>query len=660
MQVEATQSIANGTYTISSAMNGDLVLDVAGFYKDDCGNVQTYTNNQTPNQQWQVTYLGNGYYRLISACSGKSLDAAGLSGADCTNVQQFTYWGTANQQWVIQDAGADSNGQHSYYIISRTGNSECVDIAGFYNEPCGNVQLFSCNRTSNQKWYFNLTQPVSDGTYTISSAMNDSLVLDVCGFSKDDCANIQTFTNYGTSNQRFTVTSIGNGAYEIDNVNSGKCVDAAGISSADGTNIQQFSYNGTANQKWYILPAGGGYYYIVSSMDASKCLDIAGFYDGDGGNVQLFANNMTSNQKWRFDTAQSIEDGYYQLSTAMDDDLVLDVVGYSTADCANVQIYTNYKTTNQLFHIEWIGDGYYRIVNFKSGKALDAVGLSGADGTNVQQFTYWATANQKWRIVPAGDGTYYLINGTGKNESLTVADADDAAGGNVQLNTYQGAANQRWKITGTSIDPNANGPVIDLWEGDTVNDWGKVAASTCLAILRVQDPTSTHFYHVDEQYNDFATSCENYNIPYGVYEYARYQTVSQAQIEAQYCYKFATANGHNPNFYVVDIEEFGPTSASTNAFIAQLRLLGVTKIGLYMSNSYYTSNADSISKADFLWIPRYGTDDGTIHWDSQPAYAYDMWQYTSKGTVSGVPGSMDLSLINTSGPNSHNLAWYQS
>jgi len=47
---------------------------------------------------------------------------------------------------------------------------------------------------------------------------------------------------------------------------------------------------------------------------------------------------------------------------------------------------------------------------------------------------------------------------------------------------------------------------------------------------------------------------------------------------------------------------------------------------------------------DFIWIPRYNSNNGTLG-PSLPNYPTDLWQYTSSGTIPGISGRVDLSVL---------------
>ncbi|MEO8198372.1 MAG: RICIN domain-containing protein, partial [Thermoanaerobaculia bacterium] len=53
---------------------------------------------------------------------------------------------------------------------------------------------------------------------------------------------------------------------------------------------------------------------------------------------------------------------------------------------------------NQLWRIERLGGGTYRIVNIASGKCLDVEGGGRQDGSRIIQYKCQGTENQAWRL----------------------------------------------------------------------------------------------------------------------------------------------------------------------------------------------------------------------------------------------------------------------
>jgi hypothetical protein len=66
---------------------------------------------------------------------------------------------------------------------------------------------------------------------------------------------------------------------------------------------------------------------------------------------------------------------------------VLDVNGFSTADGARIQQWTDQHTVNQQWKLRATGDGYYELVNRNSGKVLGIAGSSTANAAATEQQT---------------------------------------------------------------------------------------------------------------------------------------------------------------------------------------------------------------------------------------------------------------------------------
>lgn len=66
----------------------------------------------------------------------------------------------------------------------------------------------------------------------------------------------------------------------------------------------------------------------------------------------------------------------------------LDVEAASSDLCANIQLYNNVLDDSQVFVVNYLGDGYYKITNKHSGKSLDVANGGMKSGTNVWQYDY--------------------------------------------------------------------------------------------------------------------------------------------------------------------------------------------------------------------------------------------------------------------------------
>ena len=193
--------------------------------------------------------------------------------------------------------------------------------------------------------------------------------------------------------------------------------------------------------------------------------------------------------------------------------------------------------------------------------------------------------------------------------------------------------------------------IADLSHYQGEIDWYAAREELDLAIFRASVGSNP-----DKKYVEYAELC---GVPFGAYHYVKAGTAQEAQTEARYFVQRANAAAVKPLFYVADIEYGAQTAKTTRevtaAFLNELRALGCGKVGLYIGQSRYPHAGDARDLADFLWIPRYGKNDGDVpSTQYEPKYPCDLWQYTSNGRIAGVNGRVDLNILHGDKP----LSWF--
>ena len=462
------KTIDNGTYVIKSAINEKYVIDISNALKTDGANVQTWSNASVNQQKFKVEYISNGYYKITSVNSNKVLDVAGGLKTAGTNVQQFESNNTDAQKWLIKDAG---NGY--YYIVSKC-NGLYVDVANGVAKDGSNLQMYTGNSTKAQKFKFEAvktttttatttttvtgTKTISDGTYTIMSAVNENFVLDIASASKNDGANLYIWKNESVARQRFKVKYLNDGYYTITAEHSSKVLDVANGGKTAGTNVQQYTSNNSDAQKWVIKDAGNGYYYIISKCNGLY-MDVANGTAKNGSNIQVYTGNKTNAQKFKFKEysnpkttetttitgTKTVADGTYTIKSAINNNYVLDVSSASKSNGANIQIWTNSSVAQQRFKVKYIDNGYYTITAEHSNKVLDVANGGKTAGTNVQQYTSNNSDAQKWVIKDAGNGYYYIIS-KANNLYIDVNNGTAKNGSNIQVYTGNKTNAQKFKF----------------------------------------------------------------------------------------------------------------------------------------------------------------------------------------------------------------------
>ena len=286
--------LSSGTYIIHTSYADSKVLDVAGASVSSGGNLQIYEENGSEAQQFTLTVLSDGSFLISPLCSSLAFDVAGGSGASGANVQQYAFNNSAAQRWSAQPT-ADGY----YTLIPACASGHCLDIAGASSENGANAQLWESNQSSAQKFSFEMTdagRTLPDGAFMISSTLASDKVLDIAGASTEDGGNLQIYAANASNAQKFVMSYLGGGYYNVICACSGKVLDVAGGSSASGANVRQYTANSSAGQKWRFISKGNGRCTVVSAL--GTVLDVAGASSASGTNVQAYAGNGSDAQQF--------------------------------------------------------------------------------------------------------------------------------------------------------------------------------------------------------------------------------------------------------------------------------------------------------------------------------------------------------------------------
>ena len=441
-------------YVISSAINQNFVLDVAGGSHESGANVQVCENNGTLAQAFKAVWISDNLYYFINMGSGLALDIAGGSRLSRANVQQYAQNQSSAQMWKVV-----KNADGSFTIYAGTNPKHlALDVSGGSTYNGANVWLFVKNGCAAQQWFFTKQSVFTDaasnsvniteGIYTIVSDLSSGRVLEVAGGQTGNGANVQIYDSNSTFAQKVKIISVGaagaDGAnvYIIQFTNSDKVLDVACASTQAGANVQQYESNSTRGQYWYFKNAVQSGFFNIYSLLSGLVLDIAGGTDANGANVQVYTLNNSEAQAFRLDATQLINNGTYVIQSVVMPPMVLDVADASCDSGANIQTWRSNGSGAQKFAITHLGGEIYQILNINSWHSLDVCGGSFNAGANVQQYAWNNTDAQKWRIFYS-DGTFTIQN-VGSGMFLDLTGASRFAGANVQQYGWNGSAAQRW------------------------------------------------------------------------------------------------------------------------------------------------------------------------------------------------------------------------
>lgn len=446
-------SVPDGNYFINVRFKVASSVDISGASTSDSTTIQLYSGNGSKAQQFKFSKQSDGSYVITNVNSDKALDVRGAAAGNNSVVQQYAINGTNAQRWFIRDSGA------GYYLQSALGNW-VLDLSGGNTSNGTAIRLYAPNGTQAQRFVVSSSEvsvPVN-AAVNIKSAGKSNLVFDVPGASTANSARIQLYAANGTNAQKFRFQQIGNGTYNIVNVNSGKVLDVYGASASNGAVLQQYDSNGTVAQQWTVRNYGDGKISLMS-VNANKAIDVPGANYSSNVALQLYSPNDTAAQQWIIEKSktmrdrlneqaakhrQDLPDGTYSFGSKLKTNMKMDVYGASRSDCANVQLWTGNGTNAQRWRVSHDDNGYVTLTSANSDKALDVYGASTANGANAQQYASNGTYAQKWIAIKNSDGSYTFQSALAENKVLDVSGASTSNGANVQLYAANGTTAQKW------------------------------------------------------------------------------------------------------------------------------------------------------------------------------------------------------------------------
>lgn len=188
--------------------------------------------------------------------------------------------------------------------------------------------------------------------------------------------------------------------------------------------------------------------------------------------------------------------------------------------------------------------------------------------------------------------------------------------------------------------------IIDISQFNTITDWNLVQSNADAIIIRMGFTYSINGYLcVDNNYVTNRKMCEKLGIPHSFYFFTNAITEEEAVREAEFVAHECKGITSYCLPVFVDSEKVSGTGRADNlskevrtkclnAFCSTLQKNGVPA-GIYCNYSWLNDNID-INKLPYsLWLAQ---------WADKPSYNnYVIWQYTSKGTIPGIAGNVDMS-----------------
>lgn len=183
--------------------------------------------------------------------------------------------------------------------------------------------------------------------------------------------------------------------------------------------------------------------------------------------------------------------------------------------------------------------------------------------------------------------------------------------------------------------------VIDVSKHQGSIDWAKVKDHIDGAIIRCGFGSDIRSQD-DVKFKENVEACIKYDIPFGVYLYSYAKTVTAAKSEALHVLRLLGQYENKLSFPVyLDLEESGTERGAVERAIAFGDMIEAAGFwcGIY-ANQYWWQNylKDGLDRFT-KWVAKYSTvkPEGI-------SGTYDMWQYSSKGSIPGISGRVDMNI----------------
>ena len=171
-----------------------------------------------------VLYVSSRYCRVSYPISASRSKTGYIStSAILTGTSGTTYTASAQVTTYRRPNG------YSYGYISRGDRVTILGTYGNYTQvkyPVSNGHKYGFITTASANAYIRNTNSgngsvnILNGTYKIATALNTNYVLDVNNYATFNGGNVEIYPYHNTNNEKWTITSVGNGYYRIKDVNS--------------------------------------------------------------------------------------------------------------------------------------------------------------------------------------------------------------------------------------------------------------------------------------------------------------------------------------------------------------------------------------------------------------------------------------------------------
>jgi lysozyme len=184
---------------------------------------------------------------------------------------------------------------------------------------------------------------------------------------------------------------------------------------------------------------------------------------------------------------------------------------------------------------------------------------------------------------------------------------------------------------------------ISTWQEPSKINYDQLAKEIDFVILRAgyTGHGTGVSLHKDDAFEDHYTAFHQRNVPIGVYWYSCANTKAKGVAEAKKCLEIIGGKTISYPVYIDSEDNYHQRPSGKNAitdalvgFCETIEAAGYYT-GIYASSSWFNdlTELDRLSPYDF-WVAQWSS--------KEPTLRHGIWQYSSKGSLSGYSGNLDM------------------
>ena len=334
----------DGSYILHSALNPKFVLDVAGEFERNEGNIFLWEKIGDLEQKWKFVPANVYDFRgdLVEGMTlVKSNGKAGFIDKNQIETVAPKYENARNFSEGL--AAVKTAGKYGYIdksgkevippIYSKAGDFSdgvarvfdgmhwgYIDKYGetalpMQYENASDFRNWSAAVKKDGKWMFiyktgSKSQDIAkvkDGVYNIKVASNTYVSLDNCDGITQNGNNVRIYYSKDDNSQKWAVKNYPDGSISLTamprdpKTNKARyciAIENGDWDSGNLANIGLQDENGSEGQRWLVTKREDGTYLLHSALNSKYVLDVWGPNENSGVNVQLFENIRDNGQKW--------------------------------------------------------------------------------------------------------------------------------------------------------------------------------------------------------------------------------------------------------------------------------------------------------------------------------------------------------------------------